>query len=661
MHGNAEPQRERGAVDLGQFALSDMVACGALVRERAAAASSMEEAADRIVRELYDVLRSADGIRNCVLVRCYKTHAFGDLEPELQAFARAMSLMGDVDAATPCLTLLASAGDEPAWNDRRQSRGHQAIPLQSEEILERSPMIAQLVRQLGVNPGALIQGGTDLQLHGDDKAYNVFYVADALGSPDIPAQEFVLDHGVRSVLGFGGLLPSGDLFSVILFSKTEIAAQTAGMFAPVALSVRVALLRFASGRIFTGGEPVADDQPRPGPSAIEQLLEVQDRIAHEQSAKMERAHAAERRRSEQLRMLARDSLAINSSLLPSEIVERATHSARTIIGADQAVGRLRSPGGDELPMALSLSERYQDHRDFSSAPDRCLVASLISSTGETFGSLTLADASAGTFSDDDGALLLQLAALTSISIENAWRYEREHSLALSLQHSMLPDVLVGRHRMSAAARYLPTTQGLSIGGDWYDVLHVSADEVALVIGDVVGHDLGAAKLMGRLRHAIAAFASEDHSPASVFRRVNNFVVSTGADEVFATACYLLLDLRSGILRSVNAGHPPVLIVRPGGRCEFLPEATAPPIGLLPDGLYEEGQTILAPGDMLLLYTDGLIERRGENLNTGLDRLRLAASEPCADAEALASRIELAAADGPRADDIAILVAQFFAE
>ena len=168
-------------------------------------------------------------------------------------------------------------------------------------------------------------------------------------------------------------------------------------------------------------------------------------------------------------------------------------------------------------------------------------------------------------------------------------------------------------------------------------------------------------MMGRLRHAIAAYASEDHSPASVFRRVNSFVVSTGADEDFATACYLLLDLRSGVLHSVNAGHPPPLIVRADGTCEFLGEASAPPIGLSPDGIYEEGQTLLAAGDMLLLYTDGLIERRGENLSAGLDRLRLAACEPCPDAEAMASRIEAAAADGPRADDIAILVAQFVSE
>jgi len=210
----------------------------------------MEEAATAVVRFLYDNLDDGAGRRACALVRFYKTHLMGSLPPDLAEFARATA-GAEVTPQTRCLTLLATVGDEPEWNDRRLSRGHRAIPLQSAEAIHRMPMILQLVQQLGFDPKHVAAPNTELLVDTTERTFNVFYVPQALGSPYIPAQDFVEKHGIASVLGFGGLLPPGELFAVILFSREPIAADTAELFKPLSLSARMAVLPFSGGSIFS--------------------------------------------------------------------------------------------------------------------------------------------------------------------------------------------------------------------------------------------------------------------------------------------------------------------------------------------------------------------------------------------------------------------------
>lgn len=210
----------------------------------------MQGAADRVVRWLYEQLGDGSAARACAMVRFYKTHAFGELPADLADFARAGGGT-DLPPATRCLTLLASAGDEPDWNDPARSRGHRAIPLQSAEAIRQMPMILQLVQQLGFDPQQIVAPDPSLLVDSAEKTFNVFYVPEALGSPYIPAQkDFVEKYGIASVLGFGGLLPPSDLFSVILFSRVPIPADTAQMFKPLSLSARMAVLPFSGGRIF---------------------------------------------------------------------------------------------------------------------------------------------------------------------------------------------------------------------------------------------------------------------------------------------------------------------------------------------------------------------------------------------------------------------------
>jgi hypothetical protein len=239
--------------DLLSFGLSDVVACGAALRQASAGARTMEDAANEIVAYLYDNIGSADDGRALALVRLFKTHPYSGLDPAQQEFARKVSKSAEPDPSMKCLTLLATRGDEADWNSRRTSRGHLAIPLASEKMVENAPMISQLIQQLGLEIGAVLRADRDTIVDLAQKTYNVFYVADANGSPYIPAQaDFVQPHGIRSVLGFGGMLPSGNLFAVIMFAKVAIGRETADLFANIALAAKLALLPFDGNATFAG-------------------------------------------------------------------------------------------------------------------------------------------------------------------------------------------------------------------------------------------------------------------------------------------------------------------------------------------------------------------------------------------------------------------------
>lgn len=235
--------------ELARLSLSDMTQCSATLRRLGSEAASMEQAATTVVRYLHDELASDDGTPACPLIRFYKTHELGDLPADLQEFARETAGTR-LEQGTRCLTLLATVGAEPDWNDRRRSNGHRAIPLPSPEAVRRLPMVLQLVRQLGLDPDDVVAPDAGLMVDAAQRTFNVFHVARAVDSPHIPAQDFVRDHGIESVLGFGGLLPAGELFAVILFSTVPISQEVAEMFKPLSLSARMPLLPFVGGRIF---------------------------------------------------------------------------------------------------------------------------------------------------------------------------------------------------------------------------------------------------------------------------------------------------------------------------------------------------------------------------------------------------------------------------
>jgi PAS domain S-box-containing protein len=262
-------------MDLAKFDLNDMIECGRAVRKAGEAASSMEEAASEIIQLLRRTLVDAQtGKTNCPLIRCFKTHPLSQLPPDLEQIARgSLSDQRYLRPDLPCLTLLATTGDAKPWNDRRSSRGHAAIPLESVEMVERAPMIASLLRQMGLKIETALDADSRIILDADQHTFNVFHVEHAQGNPSIPAQaDFIKPYGIRSALGFGGLLPGGELFTIIMFSRVTIPRETADMFRTIALVVKLALLPFVRGAVFaSAAENARLDRKQGRAVEIEQL------------------------------------------------------------------------------------------------------------------------------------------------------------------------------------------------------------------------------------------------------------------------------------------------------------------------------------------------------------------------------------------------------
>jgi hypothetical protein len=237
--------------DLREFTLRDTIRCGAELRKIVQASTSIEGAGQSICEFLFDSLGDPQSEPAPVaLVRCYKTHSYSELPSDLQGFARNVLKRKPSSPYVKCLTLLGTAGTRPEWNSRYRSIGHRAIPLESVEMVEQAPMVAQLIRQLGLDVGSIIAPTPEILRQEEGKSYGVFYVPRAAGSPYIPAQaDFVLREGIQSVLGFGGLLRNGDMLTFIVFSRTPISEETANRFRTLALDIRASL--FAAGEIPT--------------------------------------------------------------------------------------------------------------------------------------------------------------------------------------------------------------------------------------------------------------------------------------------------------------------------------------------------------------------------------------------------------------------------
>lgn len=214
--------------------------------------------------------------------------------------------------------------------------------------------------------------------------------------------------------------------------------------------------------------------------------------------------------------------------------------------------------------------------------------------------------------------VLSVAAQVAQAVVRARLFEHEHHLAERLQRSLLPS-LPAVPRLTVAARYLPTTESVLVGGDWYDLFELSPGQVGLAIGDVAGHSLSEATVMTQLHNALRAIAMEHDDPGETLRRLNEFTHAF-LPTTLATACYLRLDTLARRLSFASAGHLPPLLITAGGGPRLLWAAHGPPLGADTHARYPCAAAPMAPGDTLLLYTDGLVEQRAEPLDTGLGRL-----------------------------------------
>src|SRR4051794_11991719 len=195
---------------------------------------------------------------------------------------------------------------------------------------------------------------------------------------------------------------------------------------------------------------------------------------------------------------------------------------------------------------------------------------------------------------------------------------RERQIADELQRSLLPQLTVDAEQLDVAAYYRAGVAGTQVGGDWYDVIDLGAGRTALVLGDVVGRGVRAAAVMGRLRTAVRAYAQLELSPADVLESLDTVVTHIGPEQI-VTCLYAVFDPRECSLTFANAGHLPILLAVPGEPPHRLQEATGPPLGSGAPS-YGELRSQLAPGTLLALYTDGLVERRDRVIDVGIDRL-----------------------------------------
>jgi serine phosphatase RsbU (regulator of sigma subunit)/anti-sigma regulatory factor (Ser/Thr protein kinase) len=353
----------------------------------------------------------------------------------------------------------------------------------------------------------------------------------------------------------------------------------------------------------------------------------------QQTARLEQRHAA------QLRGLAEAALSLSSALSEEEMLELLGERACAIVGADRSAVSMVADGGDGP--RTPIRERGR------------LVAPLIDRDERALGLLELTGKRGGEFTEDDESIVMQLAHMASVAIENARLYERERGIALELQSTLLPDGLPEIAGVDTEVRYRAGGDG-DVGGDWYEVIPLPGGRVGMAIGDVVGRGVRAAAMMGQLRMALRAYALEGEWPGFVAERMARFVRTLDRDEM-STCVYAVLEPATGELRSANAGHLPPLVLAADGSATFLTGRPGLPLGVAADYEYPERRATLEPGSTVLLYTDGLVEKRGEPLDVGLERLRqVAASRPVESLEELCERVLDALVRESPGDDVALL-------
>lgn len=259
------------------------------------------------------------------------------------------------------------------------------------------------------------------------------------------------------------------------------------------------------------------------------------------------------------------------------------------------------------------------------------------------------------FAPDERALLTASAGLAGQALLRAHAFDAEHELVGMLQRTLLPRRLPRLPGAVAVARYLPTTAGLEVGGDWYDVIPLADNHVAFVIGDVQGHNAGAATLMGQMRTALRAYAAEGHAPDVVVTHANRLLLDMETD-LFATCCYVDVDMEQGTAWCVRAGHVQPVLRHPDGSTEIVEAEGGPPLGVLTRADFPMTPLRLQPGTVLALTTDGLVESAEADIDEGM--ARFAAELAAADPGHLGLVADALLTGAHRGDDVALLLMRY---
>ncbi|MFF8842722.1 SpoIIE family protein phosphatase [Streptomyces sp. NPDC015127] len=375
------------------------------------------------------------------------------------------------------------------------------------------------------------------------------------------------------------------------------------------------------------------------------------------------------RRSDRLRLNADDTDQGRGALMPlldpgtdlapaAELCE--VHSGSAL---SEVLRGVRPVFGDSAAARAALPELLGDGRSVPSG-HRAILAPLRGRRRVIGAAVFLRRPDRPAFEPNDLLVAAQLATHTALGIDKAVLYGREAYIADELQRTMLPDSLPQPTGVKLASRYLPAAETARVGGDWYDAIPLPGSRVALVVGDVMGHSMKSAAIMGQLRTTAQTLAGLDLPPQEVLHHLDEQAQRLGADRM-ATCLYAVYDPVSHRITIANAGHPPPILLHLGGRAEVLRVPPGAPIGV--GGVDFEAVELDAPaGATLLLYTDGLVESRLRDVWTGIEQLRerladtaqLTGPDHSPPLEALCDDVLDMLGPGDRDDDIALLAARF---
>jgi serine phosphatase RsbU (regulator of sigma subunit) len=278
----------------------------------------------------------------------------------------------------------------------------------------------------------------------------------------------------------------------------------------------------------------------------------------------------------------------------------------------------------------------------------------LAARGRVLGAITFVSSTPGRhFGQDDLELAEDLARRAGLAVDNAMLFRHEHDAAVTLQRSLLPESLPSLPGAQFAARYLPAAPGLEVGGDWYDVTLLGDSRAAMTIGDIAGRGVNAAAVMGLVAGVVRAFVLDGKAPDEVVKRANR-VMRESAQPQMATAVQIELDLESGHVDYVRAGHPPGLLRLPDGTVELLSGKGTQPLGVFDDLDCRTHRVEFPPGGLLLLYTDGLIERSDRDFDEELANLAEAVAQGPDDAEGCLRALAERFSPETIPDDVAML-------
>jgi GAF domain-containing protein/anti-sigma regulatory factor (Ser/Thr protein kinase) len=394
---------------------------------------------------------------------------------------------------------------------------------------------------------------------------------------------------------------------------------------------------------------------------------------------------AEHKAEELVQLQAITDIALGRSSIEEDVLSEMLERIRQVLGVDTAAILLLSAEGDELVAraARGLEEEVErgvripvgrgfagriaeqrkpvllddvDHADVLNPLLRekgisTLLGAPLLVEERVIGVLHVGSLEPRAFTPAEVGLLERAADRIALAVDRA----RQHTVADLLQRTLLPARLPDVSNLELAARYLAGADDAHVGGDWYDVVLLPKGRVGLVIGDVVSRGVRAAAVMGQMRIALRAYALDGDGPGPVLDRLDRLVRGLGEREM-ATVAYLVLDPTTGTLDIGVAGHLPPILIPASGQARVLDTVHSRPIGVVAARRYEEAQVQLMPGDTLVLYTDGLVERRGAPIDESLRELtRWAGTEAIESAEQLCDRLIAAAEADVVADDVAVLV------